>query len=279
MPAKIAVLMAAYNSDATIGQAVASALASTVPCDVFIIDDCSRTPVSQVLGRMDRVEIVRMEHNLGPAGARNAALQRVLAGGYRYVAILDADDVTYPERFAKQVAFLDANPRVGAVGTWERFIDDKTGETVFYHQPPCATDAARNRMFFNCALAHSSVMMRTEAIAQVGLYALEYPAAEDYELLRRIATKFEIANLPECLVDYRVSSEGISIKRRRRQLFDRLRIQIKYFAPWNWRAWAGVVNTLLLFFVPRTFLTAVKMRRGSRPVPPLAAASGPDRSI
>jgi glycosyltransferase involved in cell wall biosynthesis len=227
-----------------------------------VVDDCSRIPVAQVLGQTGRLEIIRLETNLGPAGARNVGLQRVLAGNHRYVAILDADDVTYPERFAKQIAFLDANSQVAAVGTWERFIDDQTGETVFYHQPPCSPGDVRKRMFFNCALAHSAVMIRADAFAEMGSYDPEYPAAEDYETLRRIATKYDLANLPECLVDYRVSREGISVTRRRRQLFDRLRIQLKYFAPLNWRAWAGAANTLLLFLVPRTLVTAVKKLRG-----------------
>jgi len=262
MRSDVAVLMAAYNAEATIGQAVGSILASTIPCDIVIVDDCSRTPVKDVVGPLDRVEIVRLDRNLGPAAARNVGIERVLAAGYRYLAILDADDVTYPERFAKQVAFLDAHPQVVAVGTWERFVDENTGETLFHHTPPCAPDEVRNRMFFNCALAHSTVMMRVSAIGEMGRYAPEYPAAEDYELLRRLGTRYELANLPECLVDYRLSSQGISLQRRRRQLLDRMRIQLKYFSPLNWRAWAGFSRTLALFLVPLPILTALKMLRG-----------------
>lgn len=261
MAAEIAVLMAAYNADKTIRQAVDSALANTAACRVFIVDDCSRNPVADLLGPIDGVEVIRLDQNHGPALARNAGLRTIMARNYQYVAIFDADDITTPQRFAKQVAFLDANPNVAAVGTWERFIDDVTGETVFHHTPPCEPDAVREAMFTNCALAHTSVMIRVSALAEVGLYRPEYPAAEDYELLRRLATKFDLANLPEYLVDYRVSKAGVSITRRRRQLFDRLRIQLTYFAPLNWRAWAGLGNTLVLFVVPRPLVTAFKMLR------------------
>ena len=68
-------------------------------------------------------------------------------------------------------------------------------------------------------------MMRTDALVRLGFYSADYPAAEDYELLRRISTKFDLANLPEYLVDFRISRNGISVQRRKRQLFDRLRIQ------------------------------------------------------
>jgi hypothetical protein len=93
---------------------------------------------------------------------------------------------------------------------------------------------------------HPTWMVRGSVLSQVGLYATAYRAAEDYELLRRITARFDVANLPEYLLDYRLSSGGISLRYRNRQLVDRLRIQLKYFAPLNWRAWAGVLRTLAL---------------------------------
>jgi glycosyltransferase involved in cell wall biosynthesis len=254
--------MAAHDADGTIRQAVASLLSGTLPCHVVIIDDCSRVPVESVLGPpSDRVEVIRLSTNAGPAGARNAGLAHILNMDYDYVAIMDADDVAHPERLAKQVAFLDRHPTVGAVGTWARFFDEESGETLFHQTPPEKPEDIRKAMFFNSGLVHPSVLMRTAAIRSVGLYSGKYPAAEDYELLRRIATRFELANIPECLLDYRVSSRGVSVSKRRRQLFDRLRIQLKYFDAFEWRAWAGILQTLLLFLVPVGLITAYKAER------------------
>jgi glycosyltransferase involved in cell wall biosynthesis len=258
--------MAAYNSEKTIRQAVTSLLAGTIPCQLYVIDDCSRIPVADVLAPQPaRVEVIRLAQNAGPAGARNAGLKHILAKNYNYIAVMDADDISYPDRLAKQVAFLDRNPKVGAVGTWARFFDEATGATVFNQRTPVQSDAIRKAMFFNSGIVHPSVMIRAEALRRVGFYSGDYPAAEDYELLRRIATQFELANLPEILLDYRLSSRGMSIGKRRRQLFDRLRIQLKYFEMLEWRAWAGVVQTSLLFLIPRKVVVAWKSERIWRP--------------
>jgi glycosyltransferase involved in cell wall biosynthesis len=273
MAAEIAVLMAAYNAERTLRQAVDSVRASRVPCDLFIVDDASRVPAAETLGLAHpSVEIVRLARNAGPAGARNAGLETIIARGYRYVAILDADDIAYPDRFAMQKAYLDTHPRVAAVGTAERMIDDETGALLYRYHPPCDPAAVRDAMFFNMALGHTTVMLRASALAELGLYSDRYPVAEDYELMRRLGRRFDLANLPECLTDYRISKSGVSLQRRRRQLFDRLCIQLKYFAPLNWRAWAGVGNTLMLFVVPRALVAMLKEVRGTGASGKLAAS-------
>ena len=82
------------------------------------------------------------------------------------------------------------------------------------------------------------------------LFRSRYSAAEDYELLRRISSRFAIANIPEVLVDICISPHGISLRRRRRQLFERLKIQLKYFELLEPGAWLGLARTVLLFLVP-----------------------------
>jgi hypothetical protein len=102
-------------------------------------------------------------------------------------------------------------------------------------------------------------MVRTKVLADVGLYDERYAAAEDYELFRRITRRYKAANVPEFLMDYRISSGGISQRRRVRQLRDRLAIQLRYFEPREWRAWAGVARTAASFLIPKSL--AKKMSR------------------
>ncbi len=111
---------------------------------------------------------------------------------------------------------------------------------------------------FNCCFTHSACMMRADAIAKVGLYAEDFPTCEDYELFRRLATRFDLVNLPDCLVEYRVCRGSLSAKRRQRLLLDRLRVQWRYFDPRAWRAWAGIAKSLFLFAVPLQMIIAVK---------------------
>jgi glycosyltransferase involved in cell wall biosynthesis len=244
---RVAVVMAAHNAERTIREAVDSLLNGTLPCRIFIVDDASSIPVNSVLADVDRtrIEVIRLDRNVGPSAARNAALARVLREGYSFVAIMDADDVAHPERLARQVAFLEAYPQVGLVGSWVRLIDEQ-GAVLGFSELPCTPQDIRARLPLRMCVSHPSWLVRASVLAAVGLYSPSYRAAEDYELLRRIAARYDIACLPAYLLDYRLSSGGITMQSRTRELFNRIRIQLTYFEPFNWRCWAGVVRTLAL---------------------------------
>jgi glycosyltransferase involved in cell wall biosynthesis len=264
MPADVAVLMASYNADRTLRQAVESVLASTAACRLFVIDDHSRTPVAELLHGLD-VEIIRLERNMGLPSALNAGLARILSQGYKYVARMDADDIAYPERLATQVAFLEANPSVGLVGSAARFIDEKTGETVLWYRPPLTYRDIRRRLFFNNCFVHPTWLVRADVLRAIGPYSLDYPAAEDYQFIRRVSARFEVANVPDYLLDYRISAAGISVTKRRRQLYDRLRIQLTFFEAREWRAWAGAAQTLAMFAMRMSWVQALKVEWRNAP--------------
>jgi len=100
--------------------------------------------------------------------------------------------------------------------------------------------------------------MRADVLRSVGLYSEHYPVAEDYELARRISRKFAIANIPTVLLDYRISLGGLSRTRRRRQLLDRFKIQLKYFQAKEPSAWLGLAKTCLLFLLPVAVIGKMK---------------------
>jgi glycosyltransferase involved in cell wall biosynthesis len=250
--------MPAYNAERFINRALQSLAASTLPCDVYVVDDGSEVPVANVLGDNSKVHIFRLETNRGIAQARNAGLKAILDRSYEFVACLDADDICYPERIAKQVDFLDRHPEVAAVGTWGRHVEEKSGDTISIKRTPADAAAAKRAMRANMAVINTSAMIRTDALRVVGLYSERYRAAEDYELLRRISAKFAVANIPEVLVDICISRDGISLKRRRRQLLERLKIQLTHFEPMQPGAWSGLVRTLALLLVPSSLHSKVK---------------------
>jgi hypothetical protein len=187
---------------------------------------------------------------------------------------MDADDVSYPHRFASQIAFLDEHPEYAMVGSGARFIDDESGAPLMFYMPPLTPEAIRHALFFNNCFVHPTWLFRAEALASAGPYSLEYPAAEDYEFLRRITPRLAIANVPEVLIDYRISTGGISVSKRQRQLLDRLKIQARYMEPLEWRCWAGMAKTLMLFAIPRRLLTTLKAEwRSWHPEEPATASS------
>jgi glycosyltransferase involved in cell wall biosynthesis len=270
--ARIAVIMAAYNAEATIRRAVQSVLdaarggAATTTVDLFVVDDASRVPVAGILETAPNLHILRLSENCGPGAARNHALERILAADYAYVAIVDADDAVRADRFAAQAAFLDAHPEIGAVGSAMQVVTEQTFEPVYQASMPAGDDDIRTAMFSNLALLHPTLMARTALFRKHGGYDTSFVVAEDYEMLRRFQRHTRFANLPVVLVDYRLSQNGQSLGRRRRQLWDRLRVQLRYFAPLDWRAWAGVAKTLVLFATPVGLVTRLKARR-TRAVP------------
>ncbi|MEJ2373984.1 MAG: glycosyltransferase [Pseudolabrys sp.] len=251
-------LMPAYNAGKFINRAVQSLAESTFPCDIYIVDDGSEVPVADVLVRNSGARVLRLKRNRGIAFARNVGLSAILSQSYEFIACLDADDICYPDRIAKQVEFLDRHPGVAAVGVWGRHFEEDSGETICFKRTPVSPASTKKAMFSNLAVINSSAMIRTDAFRAVGLYSERYPAAEDYELFKRIAAKFAVTNIPEVLIDICISTEGISLKRRHRQLGDRIRIQLKYFELMEPSAWLGVARTLLLFLVPGSLHSKAK---------------------
>jgi glycosyltransferase involved in cell wall biosynthesis len=261
--ARVAVLMPAYNPGNAINSAVESLVNNTYPCDIYIVDDGSEIPVAQILDDFPRTEIIRLPQNMGVVKARNVGLAAILKRSYEFVACLDADDVSYPDRIARQVEFLDNHAEIAAVGAWARHVAEDDGRFLFIERTPESPGSVRQALNYNSAIIHTTFMVRADVLKVVGFYSGRYPVAEDYELFRRIFQRFPIANIPVVLVDRHLSRKGLSLSRRRRQLWDRLRIQLRYFNAAEADSWLGALKTLLLFFVPAALLTKIKGSRST----------------
>jgi cellulose synthase/poly-beta-1,6-N-acetylglucosamine synthase-like glycosyltransferase len=146
---------------------------------------------------------VRVFHqaDAGLAAALNRGIS--LARG-RYIARQDHDDLADPSRIAKQVAFLEARPEYGMVGTRaEIWIGDTPSGR--FHDHPTENEILQFDLLLNNPFVHSSVMMRRSVLDRVGGYTTD-PARqppEDYELWSRIARHYRVANLAERLTVYR----------------------------------------------------------------------------
>lgn len=182
---------------------------------------------------------------------------------------MDAGDIAHSKRFAKQVDFLEANPQIGLVGCWVNFVDEDTRATLFYSNYPTTDADIRKALYFNTCFAHSAMMYRADTLHKVGGYSTDYPVCEDYEIVLRIARVTQMANLPEHLVECELGRRGLSIAKRRVQQFSRLRLQISHMQPLQWRAWLGIVRSLVLLVSPTKLVHSIK--RSLRSYQPLAA--------
>ena len=154
-----------------------------------------------------RVRVYHQEDR-GLAAALNRGIS--LARG-RYIARQDHDDWALPTRFAKQVAFLNANPDHALVGTRaEIWVGDSPARR--FHDHPTEDTELRFALLSGNYIVHSSVMMRKAALDEVGVYATDpsRQPPEDYELWSRIARRFRMANLAERLTIYREVPTSLS---------------------------------------------------------------------
>jgi glycosyltransferase involved in cell wall biosynthesis len=222
---RVTVLMPVYNGGPYLAEAIGSILGQSFrDFELLAIDDGSADDSAAVVRacRDPRIRLVENGRNLGLIATLNKGLE--LARG-EYVARMDCDDISLPERLARQVAFLDTHPEVGVCGTWFRKFGARAKKTVRWETD---SDAIRAAMLFSCSLAHPTVMLRRDAFASRRLhYDAAFPSAEDYDLWVRAMAFMEAANLPEVLVEYRVHPDQVTQRLSHEQVETAGRIRLR----------------------------------------------------
>lgn len=208
----ISVLMPAYNCEAYVLEAVSSILSqSFADFELLAIDDGSTDSTRRLLESVHdpRLRLVSNDHNIGLIDTLNRGLE--LASG-RYVARMDADDISAPERLEKQVQFLDAHPDVHVLGTMVNLINEQGKVFGAIAGYPKDADEIHRYLLRECCLIHPSVMFRKDAVLAVDGYSASARHAEDYDLWLRLSDHHKIANLPDKLVSYRMHRNQVSIR-------------------------------------------------------------------
>lgn len=258
---RLMVFIPAYNAVSTLVRAVASLAANAEPHDIVIFDDGSLVPVSEVLPLTANMIILRSDVNIGPSRGSNVGMDYATDHGYEYMARLDADDVARPERLAVQCKFLDDNPNIGMVGSWGQVVTED-GLPLFVLRHPTEYRDIRRQLYYNSAFLAPSVMFRTSIFSTLGGYDETFLNAEDYELFYRFTRyggKMKPANIPQVLIDYTMSSHGLSIEHRRQQVALRMRVQWLHGEMRSPHFWAGLLKSIVLWGMPLRLLTKVKV--------------------
>jgi glycosyltransferase involved in cell wall biosynthesis len=201
---RVTVLMAVRDGERTVGEAVESILRQTfTDFEFLVVDDASTDGTAAVLAsfRDERLTVLENERPQGLTRSLNRGLSRARGN---YIARQDADDRSAPERLARQVDVLDAQPDVALVGTWYRKIDE-SGRVLGSQRLPTSSTELRWDLIFYSPFVHSSVMIRSAALEAVGNYDESLVYAQDYDLWCRLAKRLALANVAEYLVDYRAS--------------------------------------------------------------------------
>ncbi|HET9221560.1 MAG TPA: glycosyltransferase family 2 protein [Roseiflexaceae bacterium] len=223
----VTVLMPVHNSSAYLPEAIESVLAQTFgDFELLIIDDGSTDGTWQILtqyARRDaRIRLARNQTNVGLTRCLNAGLAQAQG---EYIARMDGDDVSLPERLARQVAFMEQHPRVGICGAWVRTTGARGQGMERY---PTEDADIRCQLLFKNVLAHPAAIMRRSLFTQIGLaYDPAYRYAQDYDLWVRAAEHVALANIAQILLHYRTHPQQAG--QREREAQDHAAGQVRQF--------------------------------------------------
>lgn len=229
---RVSVLMTTWNGAAFIGVSIGSVLAqSFADFELIVVDDGSTDEAVAVIEAIDdpRVRLLRMPQNGGIVAARNAGF--AIAGG-TYIAALDHDDLADPERLARQVIFLDANPAVVLVGTEIRIDDNGTLRVPDHHRAGDGL-AMGWQLLIDNPLTWSSVMFRAEAVRRLGVFMRgDFEPADDFDFYHRMLALGDVARLDEVLTTYRYHGGNASLVSADRLNRNAARVLTGAYAPW-----------------------------------------------
>jgi glycosyltransferase involved in cell wall biosynthesis len=250
----ISILLPVYNAEQYLKEAIESLLGQTFrDFELLIINDGSTDNSESVIQSFTDPRIVYLKNktNKGIVYTLNRGVK--LANG-KYIARMDADDISLPNRILKQFEWLERFHQTDVVGCHVSFIDEDgkaTGEWQDDLESPTYRDIVRKMVWESC-IAHSSVMMRSSTIKEY-LYKENQRNTEDYDLwLRLLADGIKIQKVPEKLLLYRVHEASITgtILRKSNPFLKLSGCKIKFLSE---RIWEGEWG----FFESKVALTAI----------------------
>jgi glycosyltransferase involved in cell wall biosynthesis len=210
---KVTVGMAVYRGEAYIAEAINSVLAETFQdWELVLVNDASPDNSVDVIRtfRDPRIRLLENETNQGLVAVRNRIM--IEAHG-TYLAWLDQDDLSLPNRLSTQVAYLDANPEVAVCGSWTqmRYEALDSSVTLTTERFPSHHDQIRAAMIFLNPIACNTVMMRRSAFAERELmFREQFGNTLDYDMWSNASDTMHVCNLPQALAAYRVHASQTS---------------------------------------------------------------------
>ncbi|HJS78001.1 MAG TPA: glycosyltransferase [Burkholderiales bacterium] len=219
----VSVLMPVYNAERYLRDAMDSIFAQTFgDFEFVVVDDGSTDSTPSMLAACTdvRLRVLRNERNLGVIASLNRGLESARS---EFVARMDADDVSHPDRLAVQVEFMRDKPEVGLVGAWYRPIGAhpfRVARLPTTHEDICAW------LPFHCPIAHPTAFLRREVFASNQLdFDMQYRHAEDYDLWSRAAQITRLANIPRPLLRYRMHLDQVTSRHRDVQAVNAKRVR------------------------------------------------------
>jgi glycosyltransferase involved in cell wall biosynthesis len=213
MPVVVSAIMAAYNTAAVIAEAIDSILAQTfTDWELIVVDDASTDETAAIVrGYQDpRISLYTLPRNQGRGAARNVALRHARG---RYIAIADSDDISLPQRFAVEVAYLESHPDVAVVACQMQYFWDDVPPQDGLRFPEDPDEIQRRFDRGQMAISHGAALIRAECFQRHGGYLEDCRRAQDLEFFLRIRRDCAFRTLPETMYLYRHEIRPVSLHR------------------------------------------------------------------
>jgi glycosyltransferase involved in cell wall biosynthesis len=265
-PPAVTVLIGAYDNEHTVSRAIASILGQTEPnLELIVLDDGSSDRSAAVareaIGSDPRGKVVQLDQNVGIARSLNAGMHAAAAP---VVAIQDADDHSAPERLARQLAVLAADPGIVVVGARMREVDSDNRalrpRTTF-----AAGDVGSVLLRFN-PIPNGSAAFRRDVALALGGYDPRYRYAAEYDLWLRIAERYRVVAIDEELCTRVMGRANVAARAERAQLAEGIAIRGRALARRRTlRGAGGLLRPMLSYVLPVPLKRALRHRRGQAP--------------
>lgn len=196
----VSVVIPTYNRAGFIMQAINTVRQQTYAnWELIVVDDCSTDNTREVVGSLgdERIQYVRHEQNQGGSAARNTGIKH--ASG-KYIAPLDSDDEWSANKLEKQVEVAESSPENIAGIYCDRKLLNPGGETKMVTNVESDFGLTRKFLLGNVIGGASVVMLRKEALEEVGLFDPDCKAKQDTDLWLRLSLKYGFRHAPDCLV-------------------------------------------------------------------------------
>ena len=201
--------MVVHNCSQFIEESVNSILNQTYDNFEFIIvDDASTDDTNTIIKSFSdrRIKCFKNHNKLGIVKSRNIALRNSKG---KYIAIQDADDISYLNRLELSLEFLETNPTFGLVGGRAELINDRGEKLNKTQSLSLSSDETKVYLLFNNCFTHSTIMYRKKILSKFQ-FNENYQIGEDYEIIVKIASQKKVKNLQEKLGAYRLHNSNIS---------------------------------------------------------------------
>ncbi len=209
---RVSVLMTIYNAEPYLRAAIDSIITQTFPdWELIAVENGSTDGSLSILKEYSdpRVRAFPLEKNIGRTPALRFAFDQARG---EYIAVLDADDISSPERLVQQVQFLDKHADVALVGSWAQYIDER-GKIFDEFKPPVDQEQLQDCLGWTNPIVHSSAMYRRQLAQQAGGYPADIVWAQDFGLMLALAPHCKVAVIDEFLCQLRVLAGSMTRSR------------------------------------------------------------------